>query len=133
MKQMELANHSASFPELPGIPTLGLSFPYACVMKLLPFHGNRTGITTQAGPGLCTESITHVCPERKAKASFHSLRHSDLPGGRPLRLLMSLAQGEGVRASPWSWWVFSSLSNGSDTLCRHMSKDSQASSIRTKN
>lgn len=99
---MELANHSASFPELPGIPTLRLSFPYACVMKFLPFHGNRTGIATQAGPELWTESITHVCLEGKAKASLPFWHHSDLPGGRPLRHLMSPAQGKGVCASPWS-------------------------------
>lgn len=50
IKQMGLANNTSPLPLLPGIPTLRLSFPYACLIKLLPFGGNRAGATTQACP-----------------------------------------------------------------------------------
>lgn len=99
MQQMELANHSASVPELPGTPALGPGSPYACLMKLLPLHGNRAGAAAQAHPERGTESCTHVFPGWKADASLHSRRHAPLPGWGPLRHPLSLARGQPGRAS----------------------------------
>lgn len=63
IKQMALANHGSPFPQLPGIPTLRLSFTYVCLIKFLPFHGNRISVIIQAHPELWTSNIIHVFPE----------------------------------------------------------------------
>lgn len=67
---MVLANRASPLPQLPGIPTLRLSFTYACLIKLLPFQGNRIGVIIQACPELWTNNIIHIFPEWWAKTSL---------------------------------------------------------------
>lgn len=99
MKQMELANHSASFPEQPGIPSLGLSFQYALLMsKEAPAISRKQNQHPHSSIPRTMNREHHAHFSKcKANTSLDSLRPTHLSGRGPW------AQREPVHASRRSW------------------------------